>query len=33
MSKLLIDAFDEFGNQWALVAAGTMADHNAMTVS
>ena len=23
MSKLLIDAFDEFGNQWALVAAGT----------
>ena len=33
MSKLLIDAFDEFGNQWALVAAGTMADHNAMTIS
>ena len=33
MSKLLIDAFDEFGNQWALVAAGTMDDHNAMTVS
>lgn len=33
MSKLLIDAFDEFGNQWALVAAGTVADHNAMTIS
>ena len=33
MNKLLIDAFDEFGNQWALVAAGTMADHNAMTIS
>ena len=33
MSKLLIDAIDEFGNQWALVAAGTVADHNAMTIS
>ena len=33
MSKLLIDAFDEFGNQWALVAAGTVAVHNAMTIS
>ena len=33
MNKLLIDAFDEFGNQWALVTAGSMADHNSMTVS
>lgn len=33
MSNLLIDAFDEFGNKWALVAAGTMEDHNAMTIS
>ncbi len=33
MSQLLIDAFAEFGSNWALVAAGTMADHNAMTVS
>lgn len=33
MSKLLIDAFDEFGSQWALVAAGNLADHNAMTIS
>ncbi len=30
---LHIDAFDEFANQWALVAAGTLEDHNAMTVS
>lgn len=33
MSNLYIDAFDEFGNQWALVTAGTLADHNSMTVS
>ena len=33
MNRLNIDAFDEFGNKWALVAAGTMNDHNAMTVS
>ena len=33
MNKLLIDAFDEFGNQWALVTAGSMAEHNSMTVS
>lgn len=33
MKSLMMDAFDEFGNQWALVCAGTMDDHNAMTVS
>lgn len=33
MRSLMMDAFDEFGNKWALVCAGTMADHNAMTVS
>ena len=33
MNHLMIDAFDEFGNKWALVAAGSMDDHNAMTVS
>lgn len=33
MSNLYIDAFDEFGNQWALVTAGTLDDHNSMTVS
>ena len=33
MSNLLIDAYDEFGNQWALVAAGTIENHNAMTIS
>ena len=33
MNKLMIDAFDEFGNQWALVTAGSPADHNSMTVS
>ena len=33
MSKLLIDAFDEFGHKWALVTAGSMVDHNSMTVS
>lgn len=33
MSNLLIDAFDEFGNKWALVTAGTIEDHNSMTVS
>ncbi len=33
MNHISMDAFDEFCNQWALVAAGTMADHNAMTIS
>lgn len=33
MSKLLFDAYDEFSSQWALVTAGSMADHNSMTVS
>lgn len=33
MNRLHIDAFDEFGSKWALVVAGTMEDHNAMTVS
>ena len=33
MNNLLIDAFDEFGKKWALVTAGTMDDHNSMTVS
>lgn len=33
MSKLLMDAYDEFAKQWALVTAGTMDDHNSMTVS
>lgn len=33
MNHISMDAFDEFGNQWALVAAGTMADHNTMTIS
>ena len=33
MSKLLIDAFDEFGHKWALVTAGSIVDHNSMTVS
>ena len=33
MSKLLMDAYDEFANHWALVTAGSMVDHNSMTVS
>lgn len=33
MNELMMDAFDEFGNKWALVTAGSLADHNAMTVS
>ena len=33
MNHISMDTFDEFGNRWALVAAGTMEDHNAMTVS
>lgn len=33
MNKLYIDAYEEFGTSWALVTAGTMADHNSMTVS
>ena len=33
MSKLLFDAYDEFSSQWALVTAGSVADHNSMTVS
>lgn len=33
MNALHIDAFDEFGNKWALVTAGSMDDHNSMTVS
>ena len=33
MSNLCIDAFDEFCNQWALVTAGSLDDHNSMTVS
>lgn len=33
MNNLLIDAFDEFGSKWALVTAGSMEDHNSMTVS
>ena len=33
MSKLLMDAYDEFANHWALVTAGNLGDHNSMTVS
>ena len=33
MNALHIDAFDEFGSKWALVTAGSMNDHNSMTVS
>ena len=33
MNNLLMDAYTEFGTHWALVTAGTMADHNSMTVS
>lgn len=33
MKNLLIDAFDEFGSKWALVTAGTVQDHNSMTIS
>lgn len=32
MSNLLMDAYQEFHSNWALVAAGTMDHHNAMTV-
>ena len=32
MNHLLIDAYDEFKNKWALVTAGTPADHNSMTI-
>ena len=33
MSMLLIDAYEEFHHSWALVTAGSMEDHNSMTVS
>ena len=33
MKNLMMDAFDEFHRQWALVTAGSPADHNSMTVS
>ena len=33
MNALHIDAFDEFGSKWALVTAGSMDNHNSMTVS
>ena len=33
MSKLLIDAYEEFHHNWALVTAGSLTDHNSMTVS
>ena len=33
MNALHMDAFDEFGNKWALVTAGSLDDHNSMTVS
>ena len=33
MKNLTMNAFDEFGNHWALVAAGSMERHNAMTIS
>ena len=33
MSRLCIDAYDEFSGSWALVSAGTLDDHNSMTVS
>ena len=33
MSKLLIDAYEEFHRHWALITAGTPDDHNSMTVS
>ena len=32
MNHLMIDAYDEFENKWALVTAGTLADHNSMTI-
>lgn len=32
MKQLLIDAFDEFKNKSALVTAGTLEDHNSMTI-
>lgn len=33
MKNLCMDAFDEFGNCWALAAAGDLSDHNAMTIA
>ena len=33
MKNLLMDAYGEFANDWALVTAGSPADHNSMTVS
>ena len=33
MNDLTMDAFDEFHRQWALVTAGSLEDHNSMTVS
>ena len=33
MNNLLMDVYDEFANRWALVSAGTLEDHNSMTVS
>lgn len=33
MKRLLIDACEEFGTRWALVTAGSLEDHNSMTVS
>lgn len=32
MNRLLIDAYDEFENKWALVTAGSLNDHNSMTI-
>ena len=32
MNHLMIDAYDEFENKWALVTAGSLADHNSMTI-
>lgn len=32
MKRLCIDAYEEFEKNWALAAAGTVADHNAMTI-
>ena len=33
MNRLHIDAYEEFGSKWALVTAGSMDNHNSMTVS
>lgn len=33
MKSLLMDAYDSFANGWALVSAGSLDDHNSMTVS